>query len=213
MSTGILEKASKIYEQHGLFGLLLKVFRKLCIAIFETNSATWYVRPLSSNDIHIEPKIPLTLHLASFNETLNWIRRQDASWMVNDAEIEVAKKMGHHWANIKHNGTIIGYVKLGFDNIFIADYKKIITFPPYVACIYDTFVLSEFRHRKVASYLINEACNFLKGNGFAKVLCHIPDWNTASIKAYTSVGFKKIRMIRWLKILGLKIITTNPALL
>lgn len=213
MSIEIFERCLKIYEQQGVFELLLRIIKKVCLAIFETNSATWYVRSLNSDKIQIEPNIPLTMHFLSFNETLDWSRQQDAPWMVNEAEIEVARKTGHHWANIKYNGNIVGYIKIGFDNVFITDYKRIIKFPQYVACIYDTFVLSEFRRHKVASYFINETCNFLEENGFTKVLCHIPDWNIASIRAYSNVGFKRTRTILWLKILGFKILTANPAYL
>ncbi|HUV60173.1 MAG TPA: GNAT family N-acetyltransferase [Desulfatiglandales bacterium] len=206
-----LDKCFLIYTRSGALALLRKLIIKLCNIIYNTNSATWYVRPLNSEGLEIIPEIPLTADFVSFNETLNWIKQQNIPWMLNENEIKVAKRIGHHWASIRYNGNIIGYIKLGFNEVFITDYKKIIKFPKHVAYIYDTFVLDEFRNRKVASYFIRETCKFLKKKGFGKVICHIPDWNISSIKVYSKAGFKRIQAIRFLNILGFKILTKNPS--
>jgi ribosomal protein S18 acetylase RimI-like enzyme len=175
------------------------------------NSAIWHVRLLYSGNVEIRLGILLTVHFSEFRETFSWIKHQNIPWMTNKKEEEVARNEGHYWPNVKYNGSIIGYIKCGFNNVYINDYKRIIRFPENVAFIYDTFTLSEFRGCRVASYLINETCTFLKKHGFTKVMCHIPDWNTASEKAYSNVGFTKVSKIRWLKILGFKILTANPA--
>jgi len=211
MNFEILQKASQIYRQHGAVELIQRILKRALRTIFDTNSAIWHERLLYSGDMEIRPGIPLTVHFSEFRETLNWIKRQNMPWMLNEKEEGVAKNGGHYWLNIKYNGSIVGYIKCGFSNVYINDYKKIIKFPPNVAFIYDTFILTEFRGRRVASYLINETCTFLKKHGFTKVMCHIPDWNVASKKAYSNVGFTRTRKIRWLKILGFKILTANPA--
>ena len=155
----------------------------------------------------------MTANFLDFNQTFNWIKLQNKPWMLNDVEKEVAVREGHYWGNVKYNGIIIGYIKCGFNNVYINDYKKTVTFSRNVGFIYDTFILTEFRGRRVASYLINETCTFLKKNGFSKVICHIPSWNIASIKAYSRAGLKRTKKIRYLKILGFKILTSNPAYL
>lgn len=213
MNSQIVQKASQIHKQHGMLELTGRILKRALRTIFEMNSAIWHVRLLNSGDGDIKPDIPLTVHFSQFDETLDWIKRQNTLWMLNEKEVEVAKNEGHYWLNVKYNGSIIGYIKCGFSNVYINDYKKIIKFPPNVAFIYDTFTLAEFRGRRVASYLINETCTFLKKHGFTKVMCHIPGWNVASKKAYSNVGFTRTRKIQWLKILGFKILTANPAYL
>ena len=118
-----------------------------------------------------------------------------------------------YFPHIKYNGDIIGCIKIGFKNVYIKDYKKIIEFPPKIAFIYDTYIVPEFRGLNLASFMINEVSCFLRNKEYRAVLCHIPHWNTPSIKAYSKVGFKRLKSIRWIKILGFDFLTTNPSTL
>lgn len=213
MISEILQKAIKTNRERGSGELFRRILSRMSRLVFETNSATWYIRILYSKDTEIKADIPLTANFLDFNQTFNWIKLQNKPWMLNDVEKEVAVREGHYWGNVKYNGIIIGYIKCGFNNVYINDYKKTVTFSRNVGFIYDTFILTEFRGRRVASYLINETCTFLKKNGFSKVICHIPSWNIASIKAYSRAGLKRTKKIRYLKILGFKILTSNPAYL
>lgn len=205
-----LQKLSTIYNEHGLWQVIKRGSKKGVSFIFETNSAIWHVKALSDRAIEIEPAIQLSLEFTDFNETLEWIKRQNVQWMINEKETLYAVNEGHYWPSIRHQEKIIGYLKVGFGKVYIRDYEASFEFPRNTAYIYDTFVSSRFRKKGVATYFISETCNFLKEEGFEKVVCHIPAWNTASLKAYSHAGFRRIKTIRWIKILGLKVLTSNP---
>ena len=166
---------------------------------------------LNHSNNEIKPAIPLSMDFTNFIVTLNWIKKLNVPWMLNKNELQTALNEEHYWLNIRHKGLIIGYLKIGSGNVYINDYKKIINFPSNVACIYDTFVLTGFRNKGVAAYLINETCDFVRRKGFNKIICHIPQWNISSLRAYSRVGFKKKKAIRLINILGLKILTSNPS--
>ena len=206
-----MKRALKIYKEKGVIELFNRILKKTRQFIFETNSATWYMRDLSSGDVEIKSAIPLTINFTDFNETLNWIKNQKLSWMLDGREEEVAIQERHYWGNAKYNGKIIGYIKVGFGKVFINDYKKSIKFPQDVAFLYDMYVSPEFRNKKVTSYLLNEASIFSKNIGFKKILGYVPDWNIPSMKGVRKAGLKGVKKIRYIKILGIKILAANPA--
>ena len=112
--------------------------------------------------------------------------------------------------NFTINGKKVGCIKIGFKNVYISDYDKIIKLPNKMAFIYDTYVLEDQRKKGVAKYLITHAIKFLKAHKYTKVRCHIPPWNKASISAYEKIGFRKISYIRYFKIFGIPIRKVKP---
>jgi len=208
----LFEKSLKVYKEKGIKELFHCIYLKISQTIFYSYSAPWYTKYLGPKDIRIriESVIPVTINYLEFNETLNWIKSQNVPWLLNEREKEVAIDEKHYWANLKYNGSIIGLIKIGFGDVYIPDYRKVIRFSRNVAFIYYTFILEDFRGRKVGSYFINETCTFLRRNGFVKVMCHISSGNKASIKAYLRVGFKMVKEVRGFTMLGAKIIRGKP---
>ena len=123
----------------------------------------------------------------------------------------MAVREGHYWVNAKFNGSIIGFIKIGFGKVFISDYRKTVKFPKNIIFSCESYVLPEFRGKKVAQYMRNEAFNFFKKKGFTKALSYIHDWNIASIKSVTHTGMKRIKTIYCYRILGFTFLTSNPA--
>jgi len=205
-----IQKAERIYLEKGLIELVKRLVLRGLKIVFETNSGVWYQKDLSKNCNEIDPRIPVTIDFFSADKTIKWLQEVDIPWVYNQQEIDIGMKEGHYFPHVKHGDSIIGYIKVGRNNVYIADYKKSIGFPRDVAFIYDTYILPEYRNLNIASFAINEVSKFLKNQGFKKVMCHIPSWNIPSIRAYTKVGFEDLKKIRWIKIFGVKLFTTEP---
>ena len=206
-----LKKVKRVYSEKGALEVIRRACKKVFRLVLETNSATWYVRNLDSSGVQVQADIPLNIDFYDFEGTLNWIRDQNISWMLNVEELEVAIAEGHYWANAKVDGAIIAYTKVGFGRVHVNDYRKAVEFPKDTAFLYDSYVLPEFRGKKVVPCLMNEACLLLASRGFRKVLGYVPEWNTSSIKSVKRVGLKQARKIRYLRILGFRILTGNPS--
>jgi ribosomal protein S18 acetylase RimI-like enzyme len=205
-----VKKIKEIYKYEGLKKLLGHVLKKILSLIFTSNSAIWFEKNLNEDIVDFQKKIPLEINYSSTYQTIEWLINQNQDWLVHPKEIFTALKYNHYWPSVSKNEKIIGCIKIGFENVFIVDYNRIIKFPEKMAFIYDTYVLQKYRGKGVAKYLITQAILFLKSQGYTKVRCHIPDWNIASINAYEKIGFKKISHIICYRILGISIRKINP---
>jgi ribosomal protein S18 acetylase RimI-like enzyme len=184
---------------------------KIIRFIFTTNSAYWFEKDLIDKIPDLKTEIPVNIDTNSTKKTIDWLKKQKHSWVINANEIKIALKYNHCWASAKINKKIIGSIKIGYSKVYISDYEKVFDLSEKTAFIYDTYVLEEYRKKGVAKLLISEAVKYLKNKGYAKVGCHIPAWNIASINAYEKIGFKKMKYIRYIKIFGLSFrITKSP---
>lgn len=206
-----LDKMKNIYKNQGLMILLKQMMKKMLGLIIITNSAIWFERDLTEELVDYQPKLPVEFESTSLNKTIKWLKNQKQSGLIYQKEITTASLYNHCWPYVISNGKIIGCIKIGFDSVFIVDYKRIMKFPDKMAFIYDTYVSEEQRGKGVGKYLIVQALKFLKSQGYKKVRCHIPPWNKISISAYEKMGFKKICYIRFFRIFGIPIQKVKPA--
>lgn len=191
--------------------MLVQVMRRILRFIFTTNRAIWFEKDLTDELKDYQAKLPVEIDMNSISHTIEWLKRQNQSWVVHPKEISAALEYNHCWPFVHINGKIIGCIKIGFGKVYIVDYNRLIEFPERMAFIYDTYVLQGQREKGVAKYLITQAIKFLKAQGYTKVGCHIPPWNKASISAYEKIGFKKVSYIRYFRIFGVPIQIANPA--
>lgn len=200
-------KVIKAYKTGGV-GLIIKRAIKKS---FATNSALWFERDLSQPIEDFKAKIPVEIALFANDETLKWLRHEDRTWMMESQEIKLGLEQRHYFPNVKYKEEIIGCIKVGFNEVYIADYKKTVCFPENMAFHTDIYIIPGYRGLGIASYLLTEVMKLLKEKGFMKIRCHIPTWNTASINTHIRVGFKKIGYIRCFRVLGINILTGDPA--
>jgi len=134
----------------------------------------------------------------------DWLKTHHAvfPWIYFGKELETAQANSHIYVCILHRSNIIGYIKVGINNVYIHDFDKVVHFPSKIAFIYDTFVLPEYRGKRIASCAIIETIQFLEERGLEKLWCHIEGWNHASLKTFQKVGFKKKASIRFFRLFG-----------
>lgn len=157
--------------------------------------------------------MPVIIDLFAKDETLQWLRTKAENWMFNEQESTVGLVENHYFPNMKYEGRIIGYAKVGRGKVYVQDYHKVIEFPGNVAFIYDTYIAPDFRGLSLAPFFITEIMKLVKQDGMHALRCHIPPWNKASMHAYTKVGFKNKKFVRSFKIFGFRFLTSDPLLL
>lgn len=190
--------------------MMVPVMRRILSFIFTTNSAIWFEKDLTEELKDYHAKIPVEIDMNSTSQTIEWLKSQNQSWVVHPKEITAALEYNHCWPSVRTNGKIIGCTKIGFGNVYIVDYNRVVEFPERMAFFYDIFVLPEQRRKGVANHLVIQAIRFLKEQGYTKVGVHVPPWNKAWISNCEKMGFKKVIYIRYFRIFGVSIQIASP---
>jgi len=208
----IIAPLIQFYTQDDDPGVTKRIARKLLHLAFETSNAFWFERDLKVEFPRIEPRVPVFVDTTANAETLDWIRTRGEPWMYNAEEIETGMREGHHFVNVRHDREIIGYAKVAVRRVYINDYLRVVALPDDYAFIYDTYVAPDYRGLKIASFLVLSIMRLFESLGKRRLGCHIPPWNVASINTYVSLGFKKTKYIRFMRIAGCGIFTADPGI-
>lgn len=200
-------KAERLIDRAGITALLGRAFAKAVRTAYRTTSSLWLVRNLED---HFDPGTPRTSvtvdHLVEDkSRAISWLRTQHRQfpWMFFEKEIDAARANGHIFTVIESDGDIIGYLKIGINDVYIHDFDRVVRFPPDTAFVYDTFVLPAYRGKKVALYALARTIQYLHERNFTRLWCHIEKWNRASLSLFREAGFQEKGTIRFSRFLTL----------
>ena len=185
---------------------------KLRRKAYKTNRACWYCKNLKEGGtrfLKVNPELRFEFY--KFSETVQWIREiQDKfPWILKKKEIHTSDIYNHYYSNLKTDGELIGFIKIGIDHVYVEDYESEISLADDEVFIYDTFILPEYRKRYLGSIMLQCALNELERIGVSYVFCHIPGWNEASIRLYRSLGFRPVVHVRYLRLLRFRFFSKN----
>lgn len=204
-------RSGEILLGEGIRSYLRKIVSKCRELAYSSNEAFWFCRSISRPMKSTQREMDRGLEIGPDERIVSWLRDHHAEfgWLYIPQEIRLKEEEEHIYLVATYHKEIIGYIKIAVNEVYILDYEKTLRLPARTAMIYDTFVLPKHRRKGVGSALISESLKQLSLRGYEVVWCHIPPWNTASIRAYSNVGFKKVARIRFVKILGRKVWSRN----
>jgi ribosomal protein S18 acetylase RimI-like enzyme len=192
---GLIGRARNVARERGVGGLLREVRLR---AVYAT-SATWYERdiaqPIDAPPSSLDARIILDLPQL----TLQHLPRED----LHPELLRAAAAYDHLLAHAMVGETFGGYVLAGVGQVYVADYRRCLTLPADAAFIYDSLVARELRGKRLLGQMVAAATRRLHERGVQRIFCHIPDWNTASSRAYTRLGFKPAGRVTFLQIGGM----------
>jgi len=206
----LINRIIEIKTYEGIRGVVKKGTARIFKTLYSHNSAIWFEKDISDNENKPSSRLPIDIETDRRKEVIRWLKDQKKAWLANPKEFKTAEIYNHFFPCAKLNGEIIGCAKIGFKNVYISDYKRLLRFPDKTAFIYDTYVVPEMRGNGVAPAIITEAFNYLKNRGYNKVKCHIPEWNGASVRTYKKLGFNKLGKVHCHRPLGMTILSRNP---
>ena len=204
-------KSREIAKNEGVAALVKKGGSGLKTLAYTTNGAIWFCRLL--DEILPEIDIPdVRIVIAAESEFEKWLQQHQGAfpWIYVEREVLATRNDPKLAFIAKIDGKIVAYLKVAVNKAYILDYDAQIPLPANAVFIQDTFVLPEFRRKGIASCTISNAMTYLKNQGYCKIFCHVPKWNTASTDTYTGLGFKACGHIRFLRIFKWKIYSTKP---
>lgn len=199
----VARRAQEVYRQQGAGALAKRAVLRGARCIAESNAAIWYARDLAVPPVSVGPDFPVSVSFERTAEVLSWLRGSAEPYAYNRHEESSCIKNGHIFAAALHQERIIGCLKMGVREVYLADYRRTITLGRGQIFIYDTYVLPSFRLRHVAGLLVSASLQQAGAWGFRQVRCHIPAWNRASRRVYERAGFRAERFVRHIRLFGL----------
>ena len=189
-----------------------KVAGRLERDLLVTNAADWYRADLCERPAAAAGSAEATFRLDATEEVIAWLTELSGAfgWAYVQEEVDAARTWGHLFGLLRVEGQRAGYIKVGLSQAYVTDFERCIAVPHGSAYIYDTFVHPEHRGRSLAQLMIAQALEGLRGREIRWAWCHIPPWNVASIKSFTKNGFKRIKRIRYLRLLGWPLYSCQP---
>jgi GNAT superfamily N-acetyltransferase len=175
--------------------------------LWQTNAADWYrvdLTAIGAPDAAAAPD-DADIVLDATEQAIEWMRslKERFSYAYVEPEVAAARNCGHVYALARIEGQPAGYIKIGFDRVYVGDLHRLITLPAGTAFVYDTFVHPSFRGRRLAPRLVAAAKQCALQHGCRSLWCHIPRWNVPSIRSFLSQGFevrdyvRNFRVLRW----------------
>lgn len=187
--------------------LAIRIIKSLRARSFKSNCSTWYLSAIQkTNNSKAKNKLPepyiLSVLKGDQKKSLHhWLynNRKRYPWIYFPNEIKSSTQF-EHWYPVLYDGeSLIAWIKLARNNVFIHDFDTSVELPANTAFIYDTFVDPKYRRQGLGNLLIEYTKRFLAAEGYTALACHIEDWNKPSIKAFMKADFKPVGKIRYLR--------------
>ncbi len=216
--TPLADTCRTVLRQQGPLGLAATALDRLRRRAWVHNAADWYLADLTPPPGSPPPNLPdastpgTAVAFDATNDVIRWLYelRGEFRWACDEHELEAARRYGHAFGLLTIDGQRAGYIKVGFERAYVGDFGRCIRIPPDTAFVYDTFVHPAFRGRGAAGVLIRQTLCFCRARSRRWLWCHIPRWNTPSIRAFTRQGFRPVRHIRHVRLCGVPLYTLRP---
>ncbi|MCP4567878.1 MAG: GNAT family N-acetyltransferase, partial [FCB group bacterium] len=174
----IISKGRRLYRREGLRGLLAAAFRKL----YDRHQSVWYDRTLDDMEL-IKPHFEGRLDFDNPEKVIDWINSLKISGINDPIEIEKMKERGHLFVGIMNGADIIGYIKIGWDKVYVLDYRLDMQIPPSECFYIDLFVAPESRGLGAGPFIVSACMIEMRKRGFTGSIMHVRTDKTPMLKS------------------------------
>ncbi len=208
----ILQKIKKTYKEEGIRGVLKKSKQAISDNVY-FRRFSWHERDLSLPIIDVSPRLSVSLGYDSRDEVIKWIKSKIYNGVLSEKEsfeTKVAIANNHFFPSIKLDGEIIGFMKVGFNKVYIKNFKKIYSLRKGTAFIYASYVDPKYRGSGIYTFSKTEMMKFLKGKGFQKLASQIRSSNGPSKHVAKKCGSRRVDSSWQFRCFDLNIFTGPP---
>jgi RimJ/RimL family protein N-acetyltransferase len=199
-------KAWRILKEEGIVSLLkaMRGYKYYC------HRSIWFCIPLDDKLHVIPPSFDGWLDFDNPQRVLSWIERQAIPGTNDRAEIAKMKERNHLFVGIMNRDEIVGYVKLGWQNVYVMDYGGDLELPDGDYFIIDIYVSPEMRGHGGAPFALTAAAAAMKQRGFKRCVLHVRTDKLPMFKAGAKAGVTKIGKVTYRSALGVRIFRPHP---
>jgi GNAT superfamily N-acetyltransferase len=199
-------KAWRLIRREGLSSLV----RTVCRKAYDRHRSIWFSRPLDDTLEVIAPRFEGWMDFDHPVQVLDFIRRRNLPGMNDPVEIESMKKRGHIFAGVMNGEQMIGFIKLGWETVYVLDYGLDIRVNPGDFFVIDIFIGPESRGLGAGPFLVSASSLEMKKRGFTRGVMHVRTDKTPMLRTCARTGYREIGRVDYRSILGRKILRPHP---
>jgi RimJ/RimL family protein N-acetyltransferase len=160
-----------------------------------------FERSLADPVQQVIPKIKVNIRLATFNDLDKLKKLVDQDKYVRFQE---RLKHGNVCFIVLVEDIIVAFSWISFHNEYLSENQIEVQLKDKEAYFFDTFVDPAYRNKGLQAAMIPPRIDFLRNQGYEKIIGLVDDYNTYSLRALISAGYKPKKISRLIKIFGLK---------
>lgn len=199
-------KAWSLFRREGISSLMRTIGRKA----YDRHRSIWFSRPLDDSMEIIAPRFDGRMDFDHPERVLEFIQERNISGINDPIEIESMKKRGHIFAGVMDGERVIGFIKLGWETVYVLDYGLNIRVNPGDFFVIDIFIGPESRGLGAGPFLVSAASAEMKKRGFKRGVMHVRVDKTPMLRTCARTGYREIGRVDYRSILGKKILRPHP---
>jgi ribosomal protein S18 acetylase RimI-like enzyme len=201
-----MNKAWGMLRRQGPVPLVRAIGRRL----YDRHRSVWFERSLDDTIEVIEPRFAGRMDFDHPARVLDFIRRQNISGTNDRVEIESMKQRGHIFAGVMDGDDIIGFIKLGWETVYVLDYDMDIDVEPGDFFVIDIYIDSSMRGKGAGPFLVSASSLEMQRRGFTRGVMHVRTDKEPMLRTCARTGYREIGRIDYRRIAGKKIFRPHP---
>ena len=201
-----IAKAWSIYRNRGLSFLAGAVGRK----IYNRHKSIWFERRLDDTLEVIPGRFDGWMDFEHPEQVLAYIRERDIPGINDRIELASMLRRGQIFAGVMDGRNIIGFIKIGWETVYVLDYGIDITVRPGDFFVIDIYIGDEMRGRGAGPFLVSAASMEMKRRGFSRGVMHVRVDKTPMLKTCARTGYREIGRVDCRSVCGRKIFRPHP---
>jgi hypothetical protein len=181
--------------------------------LYDRHRSDWFAMPLDGALDVPPPHFDARLVFDCPVRVLDFIRRLDIPGTFDPVEIRSMHARGHLFVGLEEAGTMVGFAKLGWDTVYVLDYRIDLQLPAGDFFVIESFVIPERRGLGAGAFLVQGTNREMLRRGFVRRIAHVLPDNTPMLRTATRVGYQKLGSVDFISVCGQKIFRPHPAVL
>ncbi len=209
MAFGVIGKAWQIFRRRGIGAVGETIARRF----YGRHRSVWFERRLDETLELIRPRFDGRLDFDHPERVREWITRRKIPGTNDAIEIGSMEERGHLFAGVMNGDDLIGYIKVGWDTVYVLDYGIDMQVPPGYYFIMDIYIDPASRGLGAGPFLVSAAALEMKRRGFAGSIMHVRTNKDPMLKTCQRTGYREIGRVDYRSVLGRPIFRPHPAAL
>lgn len=191
-----VEIAIRYLKEEGLKPFLSHMIGIVFSPVLRFRQEVFYSRLLTKSVIVRPPNLEILLKEASLRD----LRDLERVMFLSSLEIKNWLLDGKKCFIAKVAGKIVHYSWLSYGIEYVDIINKNIELIEDEVYIHTCRTLSAYRGKGIYPFVLDKICEYVRLNGYSRIITCANFRNTSSIKSFEKAGFKKIGKITYLKI-------------